>query len=53
MIFDNCIQFALALDRFPRAMAETIFLSDADVAAACDWPHVIEAIRQAYSTPRR
>ena len=31
-------------------MAETIFLSDADVAAACDWSDLIEAIRQAYST---
>jgi ornithine cyclodeaminase/alanine dehydrogenase len=32
-------------------MNETLFLSDADVAAACDWPGLIEAIRQAYSTP--
>jgi ornithine cyclodeaminase/alanine dehydrogenase len=32
-------------------MAETIFLSDADVAAAGDWPDLIEAIRHAYSMP--
>ncbi len=32
-------------------MRETIFLSDADVAAACDWPDLIAAIREAYSVP--
>lgn len=32
-------------------MTETIFLSDADVAATADWPDLIEAIRHAYSMP--
>lgn len=29
----------------------TTFLSDADVAAACDWQQLIEAIRRSYSAP--
>jgi ornithine cyclodeaminase/alanine dehydrogenase-like protein (mu-crystallin family) len=32
-------------------MTTTTFLSDADIAAACDWPRLIAAIRSAYSTP--
>ena len=32
-------------------MTSTTFLSDADVAAACEWPQLIAALRSAYSTP--
>lgn len=32
-------------------MTQTTFLTDADVAAACDWPQLIGAVRRAYSVP--
>lgn len=32
-------------------MAQTLFLTDADVAAACDWPDLIAALRAAYAVP--